>query len=363
MRPTRSSFGIALVALAGAWLSGCNASKTPVEAPLAPAVEAVRVALAIGAVEVQATGRIERRREMDLSFRIPGVMTRLTVEAGDTVRAGQVVATLDPTGVAAAEQRAAADLERVRRDLNRDQSLFDQGFVSRQRLDDRASAVKTAKAAYDASAFDRRWAQLVSPVSGVVLARPGQSGEVVQPGQTVIRVADEASPLVLRAPVPDRDVARLRTGGAVRVQLDGGAAAVIGKVVRIGESAGARTGAVEVEIELAPTAGLRSGQIATAWIAALSLRTSAASDLARVPAEAILEAQGRSATVFVVEPRTSVARRRAVVFAGFDGDAALVSGLPDGSQVITAGAGFISPGEKVRVVDPTRLPSTATSGR
>ena len=48
-------------------------------------------------------------------------------------------------------QRAAADLERARRDLARDQKLFDQGFVSRARLDDRASAVKSAQAAYNAT--------------------------------------------------------------------------------------------------------------------------------------------------------------------------------------------------------------------
>ena len=42
-------------------------------------------------------------------------------------------------------------------------------------------------------------------------------------------------------------------------------------------------------------------------------------------------------------------------FGGFDGDDALVSGLPNGAQVITAGAGFVSDGEAVAVVDPTRL--------
>ena len=93
------------------------------EAPLPLAVEAVRIGAASPDGGVLATGRIERRREMDLSFRIPGVMTRMSVEAGDRVRAGQTVATLDPTGVVASEQRAAADLERVRRDLARDQTL------------------------------------------------------------------------------------------------------------------------------------------------------------------------------------------------------------------------------------------------
>lgn len=348
--------------LAGLMIVACSRPDAQPQAAPAPAVEVVRVDAANPDGTVLATGRIERRREMDLSFRIPGVMTRMTVEAGDRVRAGQVLATLDPTGVVASEQRATADLERVRRDLARDQTLFDKGFVSRARLDDRASAVKSAQAALNASAFDRRWATLVSPVSGVVLERTGQSGEVVQPGQSIVRIADEGSPFVLRAPTPDRDAARVVVGAAARIQLDRTGPDMIGRVARIGQSAGARTGAVDIEIELPPIPGLRSGQIATARIEA-RLANATAGDLTRLPAEAILEAQDRRATVFLVEPGTAIARRRSVAFAGFDGDDALVSGLPAGSQVITAGAGFVSDGEKVRVVDPARLSAPGASAK
>ena len=89
----------------------------------------------------------------------------------------------------------------------------------------------------------------------------------------------------------------------------------------------------------------------------------AADALTRLPAEAILEAQGQRASVFLVTPGTAIARRRSVAFAGFEGDYALVSGLPAGSEVITAGAGFVSDGEKVRVVDPARLSIPGASAK
>lgn len=349
----RGNFRIAAGALLGLLAAACGEADKPSEPILPPAVEAVRIQGARPDGAVQATGRVARRREMDLSFRIPGVMTRLTVEAGDRVAKGQVLATLDPAGVAAAEQRSSADLERVSRDLARDQALFEKGFVSRARLDDRASAVKAAQAAYDAAAFDRRWARLVSPAAGVVLARAVQSGEVVQPGQTVVRIADEASPLVVKAPAPDRDARRVEVGARAVVRLDNLGPERVGRVTRIGQSAGERTGAVDIEIELPPGTEARSGQVADVRIEARA--ASGGVGLARLPAEAILEAQGRRATVFLVEPGASVARRRVVTFAGFDGDDALVSGLPAGVEVITAGAGFVSDGEKVRVIDPARL--------
>jgi RND family efflux transporter MFP subunit len=299
-------------------------------------------------------GTLERRREMALSFRIPGVLTAVKVEAGDRVSAGLVVAAIDPAGVDARQQQTIADLERARRDLERDKTLFDKGYVSRQRIDDRQSALKAAQAAHDAARFDRRWASLVSPASGVVLERRAQAGEVVAAGQVVARIADLSSPLVLRLPLAARDAARVRVGDPAQVRVeDLGDQLLSGRVTRVGEAADTRTGAINVEIELsAPPTALRSGQVAHATLSVRSAPGQAAA-YARIPAEAVLEAAGPRAFVYRFDQ--GKARRTSVGFGGFDGDDALVSGLADGAQVITAGAGFVADGEAVRVIDPKRL--------
>ena len=351
---TRLAFRLGVAALLSVVVAGCGKSGTPTAKAPAPAVvEAVIVAEGGETGDVIATGRVERRREMALSFRVPGVLTRLSVEAGDKVRAGQVLASLDASAYDAGQRRAAANLERVRRDQARNQALFDQGFVSRQRLDDGASAIKTAQAEYDAATFDRRWANLVSPVTGVVLERTVQSGEVVQPGQAVVRVADEGSALVVRAPISDHEVTRIAVGARASVKAGAAGSERTGRVSRIGELAGPRTGAVEIEIELTGAQDLLSGQAVNVSVAASPSRGSQSG--IRLPAEAILEATGQRAQVMIVEPGTGLARRRGVAFNGFDGDDALVAGLAPGARVITAGAGFVGDGEKVTVVDPTRL--------
>ena len=109
-----------------------------------------------------------------------------------------------------------------------------------------------------------------------------------------------------------------------------------------------RTGAISVEIELsAPPSTLRSGQVAHATLQ-VRAAPGATTTYARVPAEAVLEASGQRGFVFRFD--RGKARRTPVTFGGFDGDDALVSGLADGTQVITAGAGFIADGEAVRVI-------------
>jgi membrane fusion protein, multidrug efflux system len=350
----RTSLLAGMALLAATALAGCG-GKSRTDEPVAPTpVEAARVAAPGASGSVTGAGTLERRREMALSFRIPGVLTSMRVEAGDSIRAGQAIAAIDPAGVDARQQQTAADLERARRDVERDRTLFDKGYVSRQRLDDRQSALKAAQAAYDAARFDRRWASLVSPVSGVVLERRAQAGEVVAAGQVVARVADLSSPLVLRLPLAAREAARVRVGDAAQVTVeDLGDQTLNGRVTRVGEAADTRTGAIMVEIELsAPPAILRSGQVAHATLR-VRAAPGAATAFIRIPAEAVLEADGQRGFVFRFD--NGKARRTAVTFGGFDGDDALVAGLAEGTRVITAGAGFIADGEAVRVVDPTHL--------
>ena len=348
----------ALLAVATPGLQGCGAKTKPSAAKAGPPPVAVQVATveaAGGGGALQATGALKRVRESALSFRIPGVITRLLVDEGDTVAAGQVVATLDPAGVDARLRAAAADLARARRDVERFEPLVEKGAVSREQLDNQRSILTSAQAAYDGAAFDRRWAQLRAPVAGVVLSRTAQSGEVMGAGQAVVTLADAASPLALRVPLTDRDVARVRLGQAVTVRLDAlPGQALPGRISRIGQRARAESGQVEVEATIASAPGLRSGMIGTLELQGAAPATGGG-EFARVPAEAVLEASGERASVLRLDPATSRVRRVAVRFGGFDGDFARIAGLGPGERVVTAGAGYVSDGERVSVVDPARL--------
>ena len=348
-RPARpAALGVALLLLAACSKGGDSAPPPPA---------AVEIALvepdgAQGGLTV--TGTLERQSEMNLAFRVGGVMTALAVDAGDPVSAGQVLARIDPSAVNARVTQSEADLERARRDLRRDEALFAQGYVSNQRLEDRKSALKAAQAAYDSAAFDGRWARLLAPAGGVVLERLAQAGEVVQPGQPVLRIADLSSPLVLRTPVADRDIGRIVPGQAVSAVVDSLPGAPLqGRVVRIGQGADPRTGAVTVEIELPGRPDLRSGLTAKAVFPSAA----STSDAVRVPAEAVIEASGDRAFVFRL--RGDRVTRTQVVFLGFEGDHARLRGLAPGERVVTAGGGFVSDGERVRVADARALTGAA----
>lgn len=341
---------------AGVFLTGCGgrAKAPPARVEALPAVQAATVEAPGGPAPIQAVGVLKRTRETVLSFRIPGVITRLLADEGDAVAAGQVIATLDPAGVEARLRAAAADLARAKRETERFEPLVEKGAISREQLDTQRTTLLSAQAAFDAAAFDRRWATLRAPSAGVVLTRTAQQGEVVNAGSPVLTLADTGSPLSLRAPLTDRDVGRVRLGQAVTVRLDALPGRVLaGRIARIGQRARAESGQVEVEAVIAAEPGLRSGMLGV-----MELQGAAApargDGLSRVPAEAVLEAAGRRATVMRLDAGDRV-RRTAVTFGGFDGDHALVGGLAPGARVVTAGAGYASDGDRVSVIDPARL--------
>jgi hypothetical protein len=155
--------------------------------------------------------------------------------------------------------------------------------------------------------------------------------------------------------VPDSAAARLSIGDSAQVSLDALPGRTLqGRIIRIGQRAQTGTGQIEVEVSIAAEPALRSGMIAKVVLAPRPGPVRASDGLQRVPAEALLEVSDDHAAVYRYDAEGH-ARRTPVRFAGFDGDAALVSGLSPDASVITAGAGFIADGQKVRVIDARAL--------
>ena len=336
-----------IVAACSFGVAGCGRQAAP-KPPPQTSVEIAELRLPSGFASIRATGTVGRAREAALSFRIPGIMSGLSVDVGDRVSQGQQIAILDARDATARLNQSSAELAQAERDARRLDGLVEAGAISRQQYDAARTRAVSARAAYQAAAFDSRSARRLSPVSGVVLSRTAQRGEVVQPSQPIITVADFSSPLILRLPVADRDVARIKMGSTATIQADAlGPGQITGRVTRIGQQAGAQDGAIEVEVTLPASSGLLSGMVATASISTTPMPGTAT--YARLPAEAILEASNGRAYVMRYDASRRIARRTAISFGGFDGDDALVGGLPEGARIITGGAGYVADGDRVAI--------------
>lgn len=343
---------LALAAGLGAllWLRPAARPATSAEAPLP--VQAVTVGDGSGpaATAPAYAATLHREREASLSFRVAGTITALPARIGQHLPAGALVAALDPTPYAAAATRAEAEAGRTARAASRYGALVGEGAVGAAQAGDAADAARAAGAQLKAARYDLAATRLTMPFAGVVLARRAEQGETIGAAQMVVQVADLSSPLLATVQVPSALAARLRPGQRAEVALSARPVPLAGRVLRVSGGADPRSDLVSVDVALADGAGLASG-------AAASVRFPDAAPVAadvggiRINAEALLEAQGDTAHVYVIDAGGR-ARRRTVRFLGFDDQLARVSGLNRGERVVTMGAGFVTEGARLQVVAP-----------
>src|SRR5262244_259905 len=192
-----------LVAVAAAALLAACRPETEASQPEVRPVRTVTVVKRPSGETVTYTGRIEAENEARLAFRISGRMIERSVNVGDNVRPGQIVAKLEPQdelnalrSAQAALAAAEAQFAEARSNFERQRTLLARDVASRAQFERAEQAMETARAQVDTAQAQLKAAQdrvsdteLKVDAAGTVTATGAEAGEVVQAGQLVIRVA------------------------------------------------------------------------------------------------------------------------------------------------------------------------------
>ncbi|HYW30819.1 MAG TPA: efflux RND transporter periplasmic adaptor subunit [Gemmatimonas sp.] len=300
---------------------------------------------------VVATGTFGSRDDIPLAFKTGGVIARVLVDQGQTVRKGQTLAMLDTREIDALVTKATVAYEKASRDEARVGRLFTDSVATRTQWQDAGSARDAAAADLAAARVNRDYATIVAPQDGVILQRIAMAGSNIGAGSSVLILGGAARGRVLRAGLPDRDALRVKLGDAAVVRFD----ALPGKsftaaVTLLAGSADPRTGTYTVEIALRGADGLPAGLVGRVEIATRSSGTAT-----MVPVDALIEADADSAVAYTLEytsttDSTPVAKAHRVRISGVHGDRVAVTGISEGATVITRGAPYVSDGARVRVV-------------
>lgn len=218
------------------------------------------------------SGNLKAVNTVVIKSRVAGEITQLSLREGDYVKAGQVVARIDPTEyqrkVRQAEQQAdaaKAQVDIAKRQYDNNKSLVDKGFISVTALETSFSNLTGAEATYKAALSGADVARkvlddavLTSPISGQVSARLAQPGERVSIDMRLLEIIDLNS-LELEATLSPADSIDVRIGQQATLQLEGREQAVTAKVQRINPNVQAGSRSVLVYLRLDNTHGLRQG--------------------------------------------------------------------------------------------------------
>ena len=321
-------------------------------------------------------GEVRARVESRLGFRVGGKILSRSADLGDVVKAGQVLAQIDPQDLRlgqdaarAALVGAQANLDQATADFKRFKDLRDQGFISSADLERRDTAVKSAQSQLEQARAQAgvqgnqaRYAALVADSAGVITGVDAEPGMVVAAGAPVLRLAHDGARDVVFA-VPEDKVGLIKAlaaqPGRFSVRLWGDKAGPIVATIReIGAAADpvTRTFTVKADIGRA-TADIRLGQTAT-----VTVELPQTVGVTKLPLSALKEEQGRT-IVWLVDRASMTVKAQAVMLAGADGNEAVITaGLAPGQIVVTAGVHVLNPGQKVKFyVDPGAPLASASS--
>jgi RND family efflux transporter MFP subunit len=308
---------------------------------------------------VSFVGTVEPQVTTNYGFEIFGRILSRSVQVGDLVRTGTVLARLDRLtlledvrAAKASLASAEASLSKTRTDEARQTSLYTSQAVAKVKVDDAVQANATALAAKLqaeaslAKAEERlSYAQLISAYDGIVIATSAEPGQVVAQSQTVVTVANPD----LRDAVVDlpQSVAAKMTIGTpfeIALQLDP-KQTLTGRVRRIEPAADAATRTQRIRIALgdAPPS-FRLGSVIS-----VRLPGQRAGEFS-IPATAVLEHQGKTIVWSIAGDSQTVHARPINVQRRADGNWSVISGLKVGERIVTAGVHNLSDGQRVTIL-------------
>jgi RND family efflux transporter MFP subunit len=346
--------GIAL-ALVAAALGGCDdhAAISPARAAF---VRTEIVQPRDRQSSITLTGEVQARSRADLSFRVSGRVLARYVDVGTHVKAGEVLALLDPAeqeadvdAATAAVLAAESQLRVAKATFERQKTLIARGFTTRTTYDQAQEGLRTAEGALEAAKAQfgtskdaLSYTALRAEANGVVTARSLETGQVVQAAQPVFSLAQdgerdavfEVYESIFLGTADGRDV-------SLALVSDAGVTAT-GHVREVSPAVDARSSTIRVKVSIEdPPAAMTLGNPVAGTVKAKPQRQIA------LPWRALM-ASGSRPAVWTVDPATRTAALRPVTVAGYEaGEVLIKAGLEPGERVVVDGGKLLSVGQLV----------------
>lgn len=333
------------------------AAANTIELSTSDVVQAQKMDMVLG---LPVSGTLKASQSAMVKARVAGELLDLVVREGDLVKAGQVIARIDPTEYQARERQAKqqadaalAQVDIAQKQFDNNKALVAQGFISQTALQNASASLNGAKATHMAAvaaldvtrkALDD--AIVRTPISGQIAQRLAQAGERVGIDARIVEVVN-LSQLELEAAFTAADASLVRNGMKAQLKVEGLDEAVAAKVLRINPTAQAGNRSVMVYLGVAGQDGLRQGVFAEGTLGTRSVQalavplSSVRTDKPQPYVQVIDGEQVRHVTVQTGTRAEKTLKNITLTWVE-------VQGLAEGAQVLTASAGAVREGTLVK---------------
>ncbi len=293
------------------------------------------------------TAPIEAFADATVIAKVGGEVREILVEEGDDVVSGQVLAKLDGDRLRLELQQAEANLQKLRRNYQRNVDLKDKDLISAGDFEKIQYEMEALQASYDLARLELNYTEIRSPITGVISERFVKIGNTIDANTRTFQITS-LEPLVSYLHIPEREYRRIDPGQPATIEIDAlQGARFEATVARVSPIVDPATGTFKITIEVTdPTRRMKPGMFGRVGIVFDSRP-----NVLQIPRSAILEESGTD-SVFVVSG-DSVEKR--IVQTGYaeGGMIEIVEGIADNDEIVYVGHTNLKEGSKVSVIKRT----------
>ncbi|MCP1469980.1 RND family efflux transporter MFP subunit [Sphingobium sp. OAS761] len=352
-----AAIAILLVAIA-VWVSMRGGDKAASQGPAVqvPVVTVTVPGQSVVARTVSATGSLAARVDMPVGVvGEGGMVTRVLVQPGDWVRAGQVLASVERSvqteqvrSLAAQVEVARADAKLAQAQLDRAKALVSRGFISAADIDQRTATrdqaearVRVAQAQLAEQRARTGRLDIRAPAAGLVLTRAVEPGQIVQAGGSALFRMAKGGEMEMQAQVAESDLSTVRPGNGAMVTPIGSNQAFAGRVWQVSPVVDPQSRQGIARIAIPYNKAIRPGGFASATI------TSGSGNAPLLP-ESAIQTDDKGSYVYIVNASNQVERRNVTVGQVSDAGVAMTGGVTGQEKIVTSAGAFLTPGQKVK---------------
>lgn len=289
------------------------------------------------------SGNIEGNTTVRIGFMVAGKINYIAVQEGQPVTKGQLVASLDPANYSIAKQLADVQVNQAMDEFKRVKILHDRNSISESDYNKVGFAVDQAKTQQQLQAKNLSDTKLFSPISGILLKKMAEVGEITGQGNPILVISDIAK-VKVSAYIPENDLHSVRIGQTAEVEITALGSTHTGKVTEVGSAADPTSRSFTVKIELDnPKLLIRPGMIAEIRISGNETR-----EVVTISPESILRDTDGQSYVYVVSEDQHKAFKRKIILGALNNNLIEVtSGLKAGDILVTGGQHKLSDGSLI----------------
>ena len=273
-----------------------------------------------------------------------GIVEKIFVEEGDSVKVNQIMAKLDDEQLKLELFQAKSQLEKLSNEFKINQSLFENKIISRETFEKCKYEHHYQEAAHDLAKLRLDYTEIRAPISGIVSQRFIKVGNMIKMDQPVFSITD-FDPLLAVLHVPEKEMSKLQFGLPAEITADALPNAIFqGKILRISPIVDAGTGTIKVTVEVKD----KSRRLKPGMFTRVNIVYDEHENTLLVPKDAVLS-QDSETMVFVVKKNKVVKRE---VEIGYENSThvEIVSGVNIGDIIVTTGLSSLKDGSKISIV-------------